>query len=109
MIMKARSLASTGFALLLVFASFSTLLAADAAQIYKARCSACHGADGSGNTPMGKKAGARALGSEEVQKQSDAALTKSIAEGKGKMPAYSTKLTADDIAELVKFIRTMAN
>lgn len=83
-------------------------LAEDAAATFKSRCSPCHGADGSGNTPMGKKAGAKALGSAEVQKLSDADLQKIIAEGKGKMPAFAGKLSAEQIAGLVKLIRGFA-
>ena len=45
--------------------------AEDAASTYKAKCSACHGADGKGETAMGKKFGLRDLASPEVQKLSD--------------------------------------
>lgn len=75
--------------------------------LYKAKCAACHAADGSGNTTMGKKLNIRPLGSVEVQKQTDAQLTQITAKGKGKMPAYETKLSADDIKALVAHIRTL--
>lgn len=79
----------------------------DGAAIYKAKCAMCHGADGAGQTPMGKNMKLRALGSAEVQKQTDAELVKWIADGKGKMPAYKGKLTPADIDALVAFIRTL--
>jgi cytochrome c551 len=80
---------------------------ADGAAVYKAKCAMCHGADGAGQTPMGKNMKLRALGSAEVQKQTDAELVKWIADGKGKMPAYKGKLTPADIDALVAFIRTL--
>lgn len=79
----------------------------DGAAIYKAKCAMCHGPDGAGQTPMGKNMKLRALGSAEVQKQTDAELVKWIADGKGKMPAYKGKLTPADIDAVVAFIRTL--
>jgi cytochrome c551 len=79
----------------------------DGAAIYKTKCAMCHGPDGAGQTTMGKNLKVRALGSADVQKQTDAALTKWIADGKGKMPAYKGKLTPLDIDAVVAFIRTL--
>jgi mono/diheme cytochrome c family protein len=75
--------------------------------LYKAKCAACHSADGSGTSTIGKSLKVRDLRSPEVQKLSDADLTKAIADGKGKMPAYAAKLSADQIKSLVAAIRTM--
>ncbi len=36
----------------------SRLAAQDAASLFKTKCAACHGADGKGDTPMGKENGA---------------------------------------------------
>lgn len=105
--MKNRYLAALGTVVLLASATPSALFAEDGAPVFKSRCGPCHGADGSGNTPMGKKSGAKALGSAEVQKQSDADMQKVISAGKGKMPAFSSRLTAEQITQLVKFIRTL--
>jgi cytochrome c6 len=80
--------------------------AADGAATYKAKCVACHGADGKGQTPMGKKMNLRDLGSPEVQKQTDKELYDWTADGKGKMPAYKDKLSADEIKGLVAHMRT---
>ena len=82
-------------------------LAADGAATFKAKCASCHGADGSGSSPMGKKMGLRDLGSADVQKQTDAQLTEITAKGKAKMPAYEAKLSADDIKALVAHMRTL--
>ena len=80
---------------------------ADGASIFKAKCAMCHGADGSGNSPMGKSMGLRDLGSAEVQSSSDADLVAVISNGKGKMPAYKGKLSDSDISDVVKYIRTL--
>lgn len=56
---------------------------------------------------MGKKLGARNLGSAEVQGQSDAQLTEVVTRGKNKMPAYEGKLTKEQIGQLVAYIREL--
>ncbi len=92
---------------ILVLAFAGVVQAEDAAATYKAKCATCHGATGAGDTTMGKNLKLRPLGSADVQKQSDGDLETIISKGKGKMPAYTGKLSADDIKGLVKFIRTL--
>jgi mono/diheme cytochrome c family protein len=92
---------------LVVSAGFPVVLLADGAAVYKAKCAACHGADGSGNTTVGKNLKVRPFSSPEVQKCPEAELTKVITDGKGKMPAYGKKLTAEEIHSLVAVIRAM--
>ncbi len=83
-------------------------LADDAsAALYKSKCAMCHAADGSGDTPMGKKTATHDFRSPEIQKMTDAELTEITAKGKNKMPAYDKKLTADEIKGLVGFIREL--
>src|SRR5712691_1398687 len=79
----------------------------DGGAIFKAKCAMCHGPDGSGQTAMGKSLKIRALGSADVQKQTDAELTNIVANGKNKMLAYKGKLTPEEIKAVVGFIRTM--
>ena len=67
----------------------------------------CHGPDGKGDTSMGETMKLRDLGSADVQGQSDADLTGIITNGKGKMPKYDGKLTADKIKDVAKYIRTL--
>jgi mono/diheme cytochrome c family protein len=82
--------------------------AQDAPALFKARCSVCHGADGSGNSAMGKTLGAPDLHSEAVQKQTDAQLIDAITNGVGKkMPAFKDKLTDAQIKNLVGYIRDL--
>ena len=86
---------------------FSTWSLADGGADFKAKCAMCHGADGKGDTGMGKTLKLRDLGSADVQAQSDADLTGIITNGKGKMPKYDGKLSKDQIGDLVKYIRTL--
>jgi mono/diheme cytochrome c family protein len=79
----------------------------DPAALYKSKCQACHGADGRGDTPAGKKVGAKDFHSGEVAKMSDTELFEITKKGKEKMPAYDKKLTDDQIKTLIKFIHSL--
>lgn len=81
--------------------------AEDAGALYKTKCQACHGPDGKGDTPAGKKLGARDFHAPEVAKMSDTELFDLTKKGKEKMPAYDKKLTDDQIKQLVKYIREL--
>ena len=69
---------------------------------FKAKCAGCHGADGKGKEAMKTTDMAAA----DVQKMSDADLSKIISEGKSPMPAYKT-LTPDQVKDLVSYIRSL--
>jgi cytochrome c6 len=79
----------------------------DAAKIYKTNCALCHSANGSGDSASGKGLKAKDLRSPEVQGRSDAELAEVIAKGKGKMPAFGQKLSADVTKSLVAYIREL--
>jgi len=87
--------------------SSSDTLAESGADIYKAKCSACHAASGAGDTMLGKNMKLRALGSPDVQRQSDQELANIISRGKNRMPAYDRKLSRDQIAAVVQYIRSL--
>ena len=74
------------------------------ARIFASKCAGCHGADGTGNidgTPNFADAGWQAS-------RSDADLTASITNGKGKiMPAWSNKLSGEQIKGLVVYVRSL--
>ena len=84
------------------------LFAETAVNNYKAKCAPCHGADGTGNTPVGKSLHVKSLASDEVQKLSDADLTTILHDGKNKMPAFKDKLTDAEIKDMVQYIRSFA-
>ena len=95
--------------LLLILTTLPALADDAGAALYKAKCAPCHGADGSGNTPAGKNLKVGDLRSPEVQKMTDAELIAITTNGKGKMPPYGGKLTADQIKQVVAAIRAMAS
>ncbi len=91
-----------------IFALAASARAQDAPALFKARCSVCHGADGSGNSAMGKTLGAPDLHSDAIQKQTDTQLIDAITNGVGKkMPAFKDKLTDAQIKNLVGYIRDL--
>ena len=75
--------------------------------IYKTRCSACHGKNGAGDTMLGRNLKLRPLGSDDVQKRSDEELFTIISKGKNRMPPFDRKLSKDQIRDLVKYIRSL--
>ena len=94
---------------LLMIASAASVMAqnAPAKDLFASKCAMCHGPDGSAQTTMGKNLKIRDFHSPEVQKQSDADLTTVITKGKGKMPAFESKLTGEQITQLVGYIREL--
>jgi cytochrome c6 len=99
-------------ALLAVVVLLAALLSPGASQAqgtapatFKAKCAACHGADGKGATTVGKALGIHDLASADTQKMSDADLAQIIAKGKDKMPAYGSSLKESEIKDLVQYIR----
>jgi mono/diheme cytochrome c family protein len=83
-----------------------TSFAADSASdTFKAKCALCHGENGAG------KGKVPALSSADVQKKSDAEFKDAIVKGtktpNGMMPPYGTKLAADQVDALVKYVRSL--
>jgi cytochrome c6 len=101
-------LALAGFAL--AFAA-GAALAAPAAQNWDNLCASCHGADGKAQTKMGKKMKIRDYTDAKVQAElKDEAMIKATADGvtvdgKEKMKGYKAELSADEIKDLVAYIR----
>ena len=77
------------------------------ADTFKAKCMMCHGADGLGNTPVGKMAKIISFKDPAVISATDADLIAIVTNGKNKMPANKDKLTDDQISALVAYIRTL--
>ena len=93
--------------LLATFALPLTCFADEAADLYKSKCAMSHGPDGSGKTMMGEKLKVADLRSADVQKKTVAELTTIITKGKDKMPPYEGKLTKEQVAKVVAFIRDL--
>lgn len=73
----------------------------------KVKCALCHGEDGAGNTPTGKKTNVPDLRTEEIQNLSDGDLHKRVEEGHAKMPSFKIQLTDAQVKTLVFYIRDL--
>jgi cytochrome c6 len=75
--------------------------------IYSQNCSRCHGSNGKGQTKQGRKIEADDLTSSEVKGISDAKMTRVITNGRGKMPGFGKKLTAQQITQVAGYVRSL--
>jgi len=89
----------------------ASLHAADVKGIWEKQCQKCHGADGKGQTKMGRQAGAKDYTDPKVQAEmKDESAGKAIKEGivekgKKKMDPYKDKVTDDEIKALIAYMR----
>jgi mono/diheme cytochrome c family protein len=89
-----------------------TALAAPASENWDNLCTKCHGADGRGQTKAGKKLDLKDYTDAKVQAEmKDEAMIKAIADGvtdkagKERMKAFKDELSADEIKDLVAYVR----
>ncbi|HTX22449.1 MAG TPA: cytochrome c [Candidatus Aquilonibacter sp.] len=99
-------------AVVMGFAAVLTASAAGAKDNWDTLCAKCHGADGKGQTNIGKRLGVKDYSDAQVQSAlTDDAAFKAIKEGlknsdgKIQMKPYSN-LSDDDIKALVAYMRT---
>ena len=82
--------------------------AARGRNVYTANCARCHGGDGMGNTTMGEMTEAPNLSDAAWQsRRSQSRMVASVANGRGQMPAFKKKLSKQDIAAAVAYVRTL--
>ena len=76
--------------------------------LFKERCARCHGEDGRGQTVIGRMVGAPDFNDESWwdKEKSERRFARSIAEGKGEMPAFGKKLTRPEIKALAAYVKT---
>jgi mono/diheme cytochrome c family protein len=81
-------------------------------EVYEKKCAMCHAKDLKGNPAMAKvyklDPSALSLVSKQVLDQKDADLIATTTKGKGKMPAQGGKISPDDIANSIAYIRSAA-
>lgn len=96
------------------FLAAGTLMAADVKANYQKDCQKCHGADGKGQTIMGKKLKAKDYTDAAVQKKfTDEEAVKIIREGKKEgdkaiMKAYKDQYSEQEVKDLVAYVRKFA-
>ena len=97
-------------ATLFVLASGALTRAADVKESWDKNCAKCHGADGKGDTKMGKKLEVKDYTDAKVQAaMTDEEMTKTIKQGKKdgdktKMKAFAD-LSDSDVKGLVEYVR----
>jgi cytochrome c6 len=72
---------------------------------YKANCQACHGSAGTPNPGIAKMMGIKAAA--DYNADGEKAEIAAVKDGKGKMKAFSGKLTDDQIKDVVAYFRTL--
>ncbi|SRR6266496_4148253 len=75
--------------------------------IFRAKCAVCHGVDGSGRTPNGKKLKVPDLRSNQVQKLPDDELFDVIMNGKGYMPPFEKKMSTDKLQQVIIYVKSL--
>lgn len=85
--------------------------AAPAAENWENNCTKCHGADGKGQSKVGKKLNLKDYSDAKVQAElKDADMIKAITDGvfekeKERMKSFKAELSADEIKDLVAYVR----
>jgi menaquinol-cytochrome c reductase cytochrome b/c subunit len=74
---------------------------------YKKNCEACHGPEATGGLVKvdNKQIKVPSLKSEHALKHKDEKLTKMITNGEEDMPAFKDKMSAQEISDMVRFVR----
>jgi len=74
---------------------------------YKKNCEACHGPEATGGLVKVDKKQIKvpSLKADHALKHTDEQLTKMITNGEEDMPSFKTKMSAQEISEMVRFIR----
>lgn len=76
--------------------------------VYEARCARCHGSDGAGRTRMAEVVLPPDMSDAEWQRSRSAArMIASVTDGLGQMPAFRKRLTRQEIAAVVAYVRTL--
>jgi mono/diheme cytochrome c family protein len=78
------------------------------ADVYKAKCQSCHGAEGTPNPGIAKMMGVKPASDPTVKSLTEAQMIAATENGKGKMPAYKGKLTDAQIKDSVTYFRSLA-
>jgi len=98
-------------AVALCIAAMTSMRAAEVKENWEKHCQKCHGADGKGNTKMGRQSGVKDYTDPKAQAElKEENAVKIIKEGivekdKRKMDPYKDKLTDEEIKALIAYIR----
>ena len=73
-------------------------------QLYVSKCARCHGANGKGDTQLGREMDIPDL---TTSGMSSKRMTQIITKGDGDMPAFGKKLKAAQITSLVSYVKSL--
>lgn len=77
-------------------------------EVYADRCARCHGSDGRGRTRMGETVEPPDLSDPAwLRGRGSARMIAAVTNGRGQMPAFRKKLSRQDIAASVAYVRTL--
>ena len=110
------SLQKLSFLSAILIVSVASLHATDVTKgkdVFEKKCAMCHAKDLKGNPAMAKMfkldPSSLSLVKKETQDKKDADLIATTTKGKGKMPAQEGKLTADEIASAIAYVRSVGS
>ncbi len=106
--MSSKALTGLTLAAALLGAAYVSFAQSNGAAVYKTKCSMCHGLQGTPNPGIAKNMGTRAASDPAVKAMSQAQMITITTDGKGKMPAFKSKLTAAQIKDSVDYFRLFA-
>ena len=78
-------------------------------KVYQRDCQACHGPDGTGNAQLAKalQVSIPPVTGAALQQKDNAEILHIIAEGKGKMPGFAKKLSAEEQGQVLEYMKTL--
>lgn len=90
----------------MALATSAVLAQGSGADTFKSKCAMCHGADGMATGPAGKAMNVPPV-TAAAYKASDADLISVTKNGKGKMPAFASKLSDGQIKDVITYMHTL--
>ena len=89
----------------------SVVFAADEAgqKVYQRDCQSCHGRDGAGNPQLEKvlQVTIPPVTAAALTQKNDPEMLHIIADGKGKMPGFAKKLSAEEQRQVLSYMKTL--
>lgn len=75
--------------------------------LYLNNCARCHGADGRGDTELGRLNDSPDISGGKAKKLSSKYLSGLITKGKGSMPGFGKKMTKAQISSLARYVKSL--
>jgi len=78
-------------------------------KVYQRDCQSCHGPDGAGNPQLAKalQVAIPPVTGVALKQKDNAEILHIIAEGKGKMPGFTKKLSAEEQRQVLEYMKTL--